>query len=149
MADTWSSHATPPELAEYESPPGTYYDAFPLMVMTEQALAGLAADVPDSAIDVRRFRPSLVIDAPDEPATVPGHPEFDWVGRSARLGSAVIEFGAACPRCVMITREIDGSLPVDRAILRHVVRELNQNVGVYASVARPGEVRFGDELSLL
>ena len=139
----------PPELAEYESPPGTYYDAFPLMVMTEQALAGLAADVPDSAIDVRRFRPSLVIDAPDQRATVPGHPEFDWVGRSARLGSAVIEFGAACPRCVMITREIDGSLPVDRAILRHVVRELNQNVGVYATVATPGEVRFGDELSLL
>jgi hypothetical protein len=47
----------PPSLAEYESPPGTYYDAFPLMVMTESALTSLATELPDSKIDVRRFPP--------------------------------------------------------------------------------------------
>jgi uncharacterized protein YcbX len=139
----------PPELMEFESPPGTYYDAFPLMVMTEQALAALSDALPESSIDVRRFRPSIVIDAAEQPATTPGHPEFDWAGRSARLGSALIAFTMACPRCIMVTRQVTESIPQDRTVLRHVIRELNQNVGVYATVAQPGIVRPGDELTLL
>lgn len=135
----------PPELAEFESPPGTYYDAFPLMIMSEQALAALAEALPDSAIDVRRFRPSIVVDADGES----GHPEFEWIGKSARIGTAEIEFGSACPRCVMITREIDTKVPVDQTILRHVVRDLDQNVGVYATITTPGTVSAGDELELL
>ena len=52
----------PPTIGEFESPPGTYYDAWPLLVMTTSALDALAAAVPDSVVDVRRFRPSIVID---------------------------------------------------------------------------------------
>ena len=44
----------PPIIAEYESPPGTYYDVFPLMVMSEAALAALGAALPDSNVDIRR-----------------------------------------------------------------------------------------------
>lgn len=138
----------PPEIIEFESPPGTYYDAFPLLVLTEQALAALGAALPESAVDVRRFRPSIVVDAGDTTATTAGHPEFDWVGRTGRVGSAVVEFGQACPRCVMITREVTGSIPQDRAILRHVVRDLDQNVGVYGSISSAGTIRVGDELTL-
>ncbi|MEM7018867.1 MAG: MOSC N-terminal beta barrel domain-containing protein [Pseudomonadota bacterium] len=47
----------PPEIMQYESPPGTYFDAFPLLVMTESSLAHMQAFVPDAMIDVRRFRP--------------------------------------------------------------------------------------------
>lgn len=139
----------PPSLAEYESPPGTYYDAFPLMVMTESALTSLAAALPDSKIDVRRFRPSIVIDAGGESGSTHGHPEFDWTGRSSRIGSAVIEFDALCPRCIMVTREVDGSLPADRTVLRHIVRELDQNIGVYATIKTPGTIRVGDTLEFL
>jgi uncharacterized protein len=125
----------PPEVAEFESPPGTYHDCFPLMVMTTSAL--------------RRFRPSFVVDDDGADATTPGHPEFGWSGRRARVGSATVEFGAPCPRCVMVTREIDGSVPADRAILRYVVRNLDQNLGVYATVVEPGRVRTGDAFELL
>ena len=141
--------AFPPEVMEFESPPGTYYDVFPLLVMTEQALAALQDALPDSNIDVRRFRPSLVVDAGGAPATTTGHPEFDWVGRSARLGSAVIDFTMGCPRCIMVTRQVTESIPQDRALLRHVVQNLDQNVGVYASITTPGTIRRGDELTLL
>jgi uncharacterized protein YcbX len=140
----------PPAIVEFESPPGTYYDAFPLMVMTAAALAALQRALPDSNVDVRRFRPSLVIDTGDDGsvAGTPGHPEFDWIGRRATIGSATLEFVVPCPRCVMVTREIDASIPADRAVLRHVVRDLDQNVGVYATVLTPGTVRLGDELLL-
>ena len=141
----------PPIIAEFESPPGTYYDVFPLTVMTEAALAALAGALPDSNVDVRRFRPSLVVDTGDDGslASTPGHPEFDWAGRRATLGSATIEFAAPCPRCVMVTREIDASMPADRSVLRHIVRNTDQNLGVYATVITPGVARLGDELSFV
>ena len=135
----------PPVIFEYESPPGTYYDAFPLLLVTTSALRSLREALPASAVDVRRFRPSLVIDTGD----VAGHPEFDWVGRQVQVGAAVVEVTTGCPRCVMVTREIDGDVPQDRKILRHIVKELGQNVGVYANVSSPATIRTGDPVSLL
>ena len=41
------------------------------------------------------------------------------------------------------------SIPEDRAILRHVVRDLNQAVGVYARIVTPGKVSVGDTLTFL
>ncbi|MCP3938541.1 MAG: MOSC domain-containing protein [Actinomycetia bacterium] len=136
-------------LRQFESPPGTYYDAFPLMVMTEQALQALHSALPDSGIDVRRFRPSFVIDAPEDSSNDMGHPEFDWAGRSAQIGSAVVEFAMPCPRCIMVSREVDESIPQDRGVLRHIVSELDQNVGVYATVTTPGTIRTGDRVTFL
>jgi uncharacterized protein len=133
----------PPEVAEFESPPGTHHDCWPLMVMTTSAFNALRNALPDSVVDVLRFRPSIVIDTPDEI----GHPEFLWKGTTAHFGSAVVEFLDPCPRCVMITRRINESIPEDRAILRHVVRELNQAVGVYARIVTPGTVSVGDTLT--
>ena len=131
----------PDALAEFESPPGTYLDAYPLMLMTTSAMRTLTVALPDSVIDVRRFRPNLIIDTGDLLA----HPELDWVGRRFSLGSAVIEMVATCPRCVMVTREVASDLPADRSILRHIVRELNQDLGCYATVVQPGEIRAGDQ----
>jgi len=141
----------PPIISEFESPPGTYYDAFPLLAMTEAALAALAATLPDSSVDIRRFRPSMVVDTGDSgtDASTSGHPEFEWAGRRATIGTATIEFGAPCPRCVMVTREISDDIPTDRAVLRHIVRDLDQNLGVYATIVAPGSVRVGDHLSFI
>ena len=135
----------PPEIIEFESPPGTHHDAFPLMIMSTSALRSLSLSLPDSTIDVRRFRPSLVIDTGDDE----GHPEFDWVGRHLQIGDVELAIGATCPRCVMVTREISEALPEDRAILRHIVRDLDQNVGVYATVVSPGAIKEGDTVTLL
>jgi uncharacterized protein len=78
-----------------------------------------------------------------------GHPEFTWTGKKAQLGTATIEFLEPCPRCVMITRRINDNIPEDRAILRHVVRDLNQNVGVYARVLKRGIVKTGDNVQFV
>lgn len=135
----------PPEVATYESPPGTHHDCWPLMILTTQALAALAAAVPESNMNIARFRPSMVIDTGGEP----GHPEFGWTGRRARIGSAEIEFLDPCPRCVMVTRKINDEIGEDRAVLRHIVRDLDQCVGVYARITSPGVVRAGDLVEFL
>ena len=134
----------PPEILEFESPPGTHVDAFPLLLLTESSLASLGALVPGAVLDVRRFRPNLVLTGAG-----PGYPEQDWVGRRLAVGDAELEVTTGCPRCVMVTREIDATVPADRAPLRAIVRELDQNFGVYARIVRPGRVRVGDPVHLV
>jgi hypothetical protein len=112
------------------------------MVMTTSAMTAMQQALPDSNIDIKRFRPSIVIDS-----TEPGHPEFGWKGKTASIGTATVEFLDPCPRCIMITRRINDDIPEDRAILRHVVRDLDQNVGVYARVITPGTISINDTLS--
>jgi uncharacterized protein YcbX len=135
----------PPEILEFESPLGTYVDAFPVHLLTTSALRSVAEALPDSVIDVRRFRPNLVVDTGD----LRGHPEMDWIDRRLRVGEVELRVVTGCPRCVMVTREVDTALPSDRTVLRHVVRELDQVLGVYAEVVTPGEVRVGDPVEVL
>jgi uncharacterized protein YcbX len=134
-----------PEVMEYETPPGTFYDCYPLLLMSTSAMRSMAQALPDSVIDVRRFRPSLVVDTGDES----GHPEFAWTGRRFALGTAVIEVKNDCPRCASLTKALTPDVPADRAILRHVVRDLGQAVGVYCTIIQPGTVQVGDELVAL
>jgi len=132
----------PPELMQYESPPGTYFDAYPLLIVTEATLRKLRALAPSSVIDVRRFRPNLVIATEAE-----GFPEAAWTGKSLQVGGATIDVVGPCPRCVMITHGF-GAVPQDAGLMRTVVKEADQNVGAYASVASGGEVRIGDAVEL-
>ena len=133
----------PPELAKYESPPGTYVDAFPLMIITESALAALGALAPDSAIDVRRFRPNIVVGGTDA-----GFAEDAWVGHRLRIGTMTARVEIRTMRCVMVTRPFS-DLPNDRSIMRTLVRERAQCIGVYASVEQPGVVTLGDTVEIL
>lgn len=122
-------------LTEFESPPGTYFDAFPIHVLTDRSLQTLAAVAPGATFDVRRFRPNLVV-AVD--VDVEGDfPEQDWTGRTLRVGDVELEITAPCPRCVMVTREVAG-LGEDREVLRAIVAEASQHVGVYATVRGAG-----------
>jgi uncharacterized protein YcbX len=130
---------------EFESPPGTYFDAYPINVLTKQSLASLAGRSPGSAVDVRRFRPNLLVDVPDADSEFP---EQDWVGHQVRVGDAVLAVIEPCVRCVMISRPTD-DLPADREMQKIVVRQLQHTMGVYANVVTPGRVREGDEVQVL
>jgi hypothetical protein len=135
----------PRELFEHVSPPGTYFDAFPLLLLTDASLARLAELAPDSRVDVRRFRPNLVIEISNGDT---GFVEAGWTGAALRIGAATLDVSMPCPRCVMITQGF-ADLPVDSRLLRTVVREANQSVGVYAHVREPGDVAEGDAVELL
>jgi uncharacterized protein YcbX len=135
----------PPEVFEYESPPGTYFDAFPLLLMTDASLAALARHAPDSVIDVRRFRPNLLVAVDDDGG---GFVESAWVGKNLRIGGLTVKIESDCPRCVMTTRGF-ADLPDDPTIMRTLVRESNHNLGVYASIAAPGTFSVGDVVELV
>lgn len=137
----------PPELFEYESPLGTYFDAFPLLLVTTRSLRTMQERHPASRFDVRRFRPNFVIDL-DGAAERADFPEFGWAGRRLRIGDAVLQVTVACPRCVMTTHGF-ADLPKDPGVMRALVKENGGQLGVYASVDTPGTVRRGDPVVLL
>lgn len=131
---------------EFESPPGTYVDAYPIHLVTTstvRALVQAAGEAPD--VDVRRLRPNVVVDLGDD---VTGTPETEWVGATVRVGAVELEIVAPTARCVMVTRPF-ADLPGNRELLRTIVARFDQCVGVYANVRTPGTVRTGDPVEVL
>jgi hypothetical protein len=49
----------------------------------------------------------------------------------------------------MVTREISPEIPADGAVLRHIVRDLDQNLGVYATIVTPGVLHIGDPMTFV
>jgi uncharacterized protein YcbX len=136
--------ALPPEIFEYTSPLGTYFDAFPVHLLTTASLRALAARTPGSNFDVRRFRPNIVIE-PSEGAD--GLLEAGWSGKTLRIGAVTMSVAMQAMRCSMTTQAV-GELPKDPAVLRTIVRDGNQNLGVYAVVTQPGALRVGDAVAV-
>lgn len=132
------------EILEFTSPLGTYFDAFPLHLLTTASLAELARINPAANFDVRRFRPNFLIKSNDK---VRGFDETTWAGRTLRVGEARIKIEMPTVRCVMPTLD-QKTLPKDPSVLRTIVKHAGQNVGLYATVSHSGRIATGDEIVL-
>src|SRR5213080_378369 len=129
-------------------PVGSFFDVFPLSVLTTSTLARLDEVRPQSRFDQRRFRMNVIVKTER-----PGFVENGWVGYKLGLGDgARLNVALLDPRCVMTTLAQDG-LPQDIDVLRTLVRHNRQQVsdlgqfpcaGVYAVIAAGGVVRVGD-----
>ena len=133
----------PPEILEYESPPGTYFDAFPLLILSKKSLAVMNQRQPASIFDRKRFRPNLLI---EDFNSVGDFPEEAWEGFRLKVGSVVLKAEVVCPRCVVTTHGFE-KLPKDPSIMRGLVKENNGNLGLYASVEEPGKISEGDKIT--
>ncbi len=134
----------PQEVLEYTSPLGTYFDAFPINLLTTASLTKMAQLNPSAIWDVRRFRPNFLIETNDE---LDGLGEAGWAGRVLRVAEVELKLEIPCARCGMTTHA-QKDLPKDPSVLRTVVKDGNQNMGVYASVISGGSVNVGDEVKL-
>jgi len=140
-----SFEGIPPDIFQYVSPLGTYFDAYPLHLLTTATLQALAALHPDGQFAPERFRPNIVIATDDNSG---GNDEPAWKEKILRVGK--VEFLVSVPtiRCVMTTMP-QGNLPKDPRILRTIVQQHQHHVGVYATVKRAGEIHVGDPVELL
>lgn len=132
----------PASVAEFATPPGTFFDCFPLLVMTTSSLEALQAIAPESNIDVRRFRPNILIESSES-----GFIENAWRDRMLRIGEVELKLTVPCPRCVMTTIGFH-DLPRDTKIMRHLVKACQQELGIYAEVSVPGTIAEGDRVQL-
>jgi uncharacterized protein YcbX len=134
------------------SPPGSFFDAAPVHVVTTASLDALGAASPSGRFDARRFRPNILV-ATD----AVGFVDNEWVDTTLHVGAAVaLHLVMAVPRCVMTTLAQD-DLPADKTILRTVNRANridipgmgpNSCVGVYGLVTTSGDVARGDEVRI-
>lgn len=133
------------ELGELAAPRGTYFDAFPIDLLTTSSLRYFRGQLPaDVEIDVRRFRPNFLIDDDGASDTMR---EREWVGRAVRIGQAELDVVMECPRCTIIAAGQQGGIARDSRITRTIVRTMRQCISVYCNVRSPGRVAVGDELT--
>jgi uncharacterized protein len=132
-------------VTDFELPEGTFFDLAVVHLLTTATLNRLRELYPAGRMEVRRFRPNIVVSTgPEEDGFV----ENDWIDRTVSIGDEVrLRVSGACPRCVMITLP-QGDLPKDSGILRTAAQSNHANVGVYADVVKGGTVRRGDHVAV-
>jgi len=135
----------PSELFEFTSPPGTYFDAYPIHLLTTSSLAAMARLNPAAAWDVRRFRPNFLIETQ---SGIEGLVEAGWGGRMLRLGTLMLRCEIPTVRCGMTTYA-QAELAKDPTVLRTIVRDAGQNLGIYASAMNSSRIAVGDIVELL
>lgn len=132
---------------------GSFFDLFPLSVLTTSTLDHLAALEPESRFDVRRFRMNVIVNTSGS-----GFVENSWVGRHLEIGGHVrLAVALPDPRCVMPSLAQPG-LPRDGEVLKTLAKHNRIDVagagsypcaGVYAVTGSGGTVRPGDAVSLI
>lgn len=132
-------------------PEDSFFDLYPLSVLTTSTLDQLGDLEPQSRFDVRRFRMNVIVDTPER-----GFVENGWLGRTLAIGDDV-QLGVSLPdpRCCMpgLPQE---DLPRDPRVLKALARHNRIDVagalypcaGVYAVAQATGTVRKDDSVSV-
>ena len=134
----------PAEILEFTSPRGTFFDAFPIHLLTTASLEMMARLNPAATWDMRRFRPNFLIETKPD---IKGLVEAEWSGRTLHVGGVELKCEIPTPRCGM-TIQAQAGLEKDPSVLRTIVKDADQNLGIYASVVSAGEIRVGDNVTL-
>src|SRR5262249_7121547 len=105
-------------------PVGSFFDLFPVTVLTTSTLERLSQLRPQSCFDQRRFRMNVIVNTPEA-----GFVENDWIGRTLTFNDSVrLNVTLLDPRCVMTTLAQD-DLPQDTDVLRILTRHNRIPVG--------------------
>jgi uncharacterized protein len=118
------------------------FDTMPLSLITTRTVERLGALL-GADLNVRRFRPNLVIEAFGAAA----FPEDEWVGQALRVGTTWMRIDRRDKRCVVVNVDpVTGRR--DPAVLRAIATHRETCLGVYGSTIRPGRVGVGDPVVL-
>lgn len=134
----------PQDLQGFSTPPGTYFDCYPVHIMTTSSLNTLASVGGGDDVDVRRFRPNVLIDTGDADGLL----EVDWTGKKLRLGEVVIEMVTTTVRC-SVPAHAQRDFGSSRAVGRALIENTKQHLGSYCNVLEGGTVNVGDTVELI
>lgn len=110
--------------------------------LVSQATLDQLSEVVGNFVDVRRFRPNVLIEG------VAPWAEFNWVGRRIQLGTAQLEIAAPINRCLNIDVNPDTGeqdIPLFSLLQKHFK---HKQTGVLAKVITNGTAAIGDHLIL-
>lgn len=128
-------------LEHFVTPPGTYFDSFPLHVVTTSAL-GLLAERGGVDTHRARFRPNLVVELYGDAEDVP---EFAWVGQRLQFGGITAAVEGKTLRCSVPGRAQPMlGVAAESKMTRAMVDVVNRHMGVYASIHETGRIAVGD-----
>lgn len=125
-------------LFDWPGPPGTWLDLADVHWLTTASLAAIAGEHPTGQWDVRRFRPTALIEGAGD-----GFVEDSW--SEVALGPVRSTVLMPTPRCSMPSRAQPG-LERDMAIGTTIRDHHDNNLGVYASIAEAGTISVGDSV---
>lgn len=123
--------------------PGDGNDEYPVSIVSRASVAELRRrSGRDERVDPARFRMLLELDG------CAAHEEDGWLGRSVRVGDALIRVADHDARCSITTMNPDTG-EVDYPTLKVIasyrgVRDKHLDFGMYAEVLEPGTIRVGD-----
>lgn len=130
----------PQQARDFVTVPGTFFLVTPFHIITTATLNHMKTLLPESDWDVHRFRPNIVIQTNSDNE---GLVEQGWVGKSMKIANTDIDCTATAPRCGAITRA-QHDLKFDKSMLRTVIKEADQNLGIYGNITHQGILTVGD-----
>jgi uncharacterized protein len=136
------------DVFDWPGPPGAWVDLAQAHWLTSASLEAARALHPDGDWDVRRFRPTGLLDVDGE-----GFVEDSW--ELVQLGELRSEVFMPTVRCAMPTRAQPAlgpggpALGTDKQVARTLSDHHDSNLGVYATVTGDGTLRVGDPVGLL
>jgi uncharacterized protein YcbX len=113
-----------------------------ISIHTKASLDALA-DAVGASLDQRRFRGNIWIEGPD------AWEEFNWIGKTIRIGEAEFNITDPIERCVATTVNPDTG-EADRETLEALKSNWgHMDFGVFGIVSKAGKVSLGDKLEIL
>lgn len=123
-----------------------FFDSMGISIMSAATLHALER-ILGRELGERRFRSNLVVDAGDVPFV-----EETWAGVTLRFGKGEnapeVRLNRGIPRCAMINLD-PSTAERDSRVLKAVVRERNNIVGMYGMVVKPGVLHLGDGVTFV
>lgn len=117
-------------------------------LISQASVARLAEQAERPNVDSRRFRMLFEVDG------LQAHEEDSWIGRTLRIGEAVLRGRGHVGRCVITNRDPETgeinlqTLKILGTYRRGVGTTEPIAIGIYGEILAPGRIRVGDPVSL-
>jgi uncharacterized protein len=134
-------------IVTFAGPRSHWADLADAHFLTSASLRAAKQLHPQSDWDIRRFRPTALVDGLD--AHSADFEEDAWVGSKVTFGeSAAFEVFTPAMRCSLPTRPQPGGLPRDLDVARVLRDRHDFSFGVYAALRHEGTINAGDPVQV-